>query len=291
MAFEIFNALPSWPTRIEALVGTLAAWGPAEERELAGLLSPGAALSDRGGILRNCLDTAQALGVLTQRSGSWQLTEAVAENPDQRLRGVLQATILSASVPRQDHYRFCLLLAWILASTGRPGYAQDLAASPADLAEKFEAAVPGAEQDRRVNAEKVRAGLRWAEWLGLGRIYSPSGQGGMRFAGYPRRLLLDFIVRSIPARGSMPARDFASRLAKAYPMIDGGTLATALPPRLRTEAGFGPAVSEALRLLRDDGLIDLVEATDAPTSLHLHYDPTRASEKAGITEIRRHAAS
>jgi hypothetical protein len=291
MAFEIFNPLPSWPSRIEALVGTLAAWGPAEESELAGLLSPGSDLGERGGILRNCLETARTLGIVAESSNRWRLTEAVASDPAARLRGVLQTTILSASAPRQDHYRFCLLLAWMLALTGRSGQAQTLSAGPADLAERFEATVPGAEQDRRVNEEKVRAGLRWAEWLGLGRMYSLSGQRGGRFVAYPRALLLDFIVREIAPGATMAAREFASRLSQTYPMIDGGTIAATLPASLRTDSGFGPAVSEALRLLRDDGLIELVEATDTPTSLRLHYDQTRAADKAGITELRRLAAS
>jgi hypothetical protein len=291
MAFEIFNPLPSWPSRIEALVSTLAVWGPAEERDLAGLLSPGADLGERGGILRNCLETSETLGIVTQSNGRWQLTDAVAPDPVGRLRGVLQSTILSASAPRQDHYRFCLLLAWLVSLTGRGGQAQFVAAGPSDLAERFEAAVPGAEQDRRVNEEKVRAGLRWAEWLGIGKFYSLSGQRGMRLVAYPCVLLSDFIAREIPPGGAMAAREFASRLANAFPFVDGGTVAAALPASTRTDSDFGPAVSEALRLLRDDGFVELVEAEDTPTSLRLHYDPTRASDKAGITEIRRRVAS
>jgi hypothetical protein len=291
MAFEIFNPLPSWPLRIEALVNTLAAWGPAEEKELAGLISPGADLGERGGILRNCLETCETLGIVAKANSRWQLTDAVALDPVGLLRGVLQSKILSASAPRQDHYRFCLLLAWLVSLTGRGGQAHWVAAGPPDLAERFEAAVPGAEKDRRVNEEKVRAGLRWAEWLGIGRLYSLSGQRGTRFVAYPCVLLSDFITREIPPGGAMAAREFAARLAKTYPFLDGGAVAAALPASMRTDSDFGPAVSEALRLLRDDGLVELVEAEDTPTSLRLHYDPTRASDKAGITEIRRRVAS
>jgi hypothetical protein len=289
MAFEIFNKLPSWPARIEALVSTLSVWGPAEERELAGLLSPGADLGGRAGILRDCLETSETLGIVSKAKGRWQLTDAVLPDPLVSLRGVLQNKILSASAPGQDHYRFCLLLAWLVALTGRGGQAQLVAAGPTELAERFEAAVPGAEQDRRVNAEKVRTGLRWAEWLGVGRLYSLPGQGGMRLIAYPYMLLSDFIAREIRPGATMAALEFAARLAKAYPFLDGGAVAAALPASSRTALGFGPAVSEALRLLRDDGFVELIEAEDAPTSLRLHYDATRASDRTGITELRRHA--
>ena len=86
----------------------------------------------------------------------------------------------------------------------------------------------------------------------------------------------------------MPARQFAEALKDGFPLLDGGELAARLPPAFRPASDLGPALSEALRLLQDDGLIELVEAADAPAVLRLHRDDTR-SGGSSITEIRRRA--
>ncbi len=88
----------------------------------------------------------------------------------------------------------------------------------------------------------------------------------------------------------MPARDFASRLAKTHPMIDGGAIAAALPPPLRTESGSCPRFRRRCACFAT--MVDRPRRGDRHADVPpLPFAPTRASEKAGITEIRRNAAS
>lgn len=220
---------------------------------------------------RQTVGAASSLGLLTLESGHYVLdgpvaTDYVAFADDVHDR-------LCASGRDDPNFLMLETYAWL-------GLAADIRgtewAAASDFADQVEAALgdpKAAEGARRFNSTKQAQWRRWMRLLGLA-VELPT-----RLSFHPSvadRLRIELERAELPVGSPLPATEVMTAIGRRMPYLDRGTLRADIAARCglaNDSARVSRLMSNALRDLHDEGVIELVSRGDATGYLDLSPDP------------------
>lgn len=265
MAQELLNHLWCRPSRVRALLALLRSLDePVPEEDAVRLMvnasDEGTATSFRTGLVRGC----EGLGLVRRVKDRLALAPEIVGLTSSEVRCWIACKVLSAREPGHDHYRFCRLYAWMLASF------ETLveATTPKMIEDEFNHAFGVSEGDERINDVKINVALDWASELGLGWWSRESADWRLGFQPIPAPLV-GWLVPKLMTEAQVSADIFLERLSSMLPCFDRGEVFQSVLAHRRLEGRLSPGLSRALRRLHEEGVILLESRRDAPSEVQL----------------------
>lgn len=195
------------------------------------------------------------------------------------------------SLPSQEKDAVLLeLFAWVACeSAKRQTSGWILEMTNTELADIADAALPSGaddEDERRMNSVKVPYWRRWLVFLGLMEEISanPSYEIDMS-----RRLRREISRLQVERNVSIAAEEFLSLLRQKMPFIDGGRMYSETARRINFSQDprqLSPVLSEALRDLHDEGILELEVLGDISSNHRLHPNSTHKISAFFAVSIR-----
>ncbi|PWE53639.1 hypothetical protein DEM27_24120 [Metarhizobium album] len=240
-------------------------------------LKDGQTIGEKSGTFGQVLGAATSMGAVTLVGPELQLNPTCEPDTYDQLADWLYHHLIE--LPSQDKDAvFLELFAWLVCeSAKRQTAGWPLGMTNPEFADNAEAALPsGAEGDveSRMNSTKVPFVRRWLVFLGLMEDLNanPSFEIDMsrRFRREVTRLGLD---REVP----IEAEEFLRIMRQKMPFIDGGRMYMDAARRINFTPDprqLSPVLSEALRDLHDEGMLELNVLGDLSSNLRLHPNAT-----------------
>ncbi|MCA9713727.1 MAG: hypothetical protein H6713_17565 [Myxococcales bacterium] len=238
-------------------------------------------------------DSDKSLSQVAQTVGSARSLGLVDDDGDELVLLVEDVPATMQGFADLAHYRLCEPLndadavvfqayACVIVETARKGNSDWLAEQKAAEIANFinRVLVHGEDSDlRRFNKEKAPA---WRAWLvALGLAFEASALPYL-FPQPAERIAreLPAIAASLGIDVEIPATKFVNELGRRMPYLDGGSVHKQLADRIaavhdwrQREGSLSNVLSEALRDLHDEGVIELRARADAKDALILDHDP------------------
>lgn len=256
--------------------------GKISRAEAAAWLNPefskdGQTIGEKAGTFNAVLGAATSMGAVTYVGPELQLNLTCEADTYDQLADWLFRQLTELS-PQEKDALFLELFAWMMCeSAKRQTSGWLIGMTNSEFADRAEAVLPsGAVDDveSRMNSTKVPFVRRWLVFLGLMEELNanPSSEIDMsrRFRREVSRLGLD---REVP----IEAEEFLRMMRQKMPFIDGGRMYMDAARRINFTPDprqLSPLLSEALRDLHDEGMLELNVLGDLSSNLRLHPNAT-----------------